>query len=157
VCLIIDANLASRAFSQPPHRDFRPVVDWLTLPRYNGRLVVGGKLSAELFKLETARKFLVRLNQAGRARVIADKSLEPETHAIASRCRSNDHHVIALARVGGARLLCSHDKKLHSDFTNPELISDPKGRIYQTAEHAHLLRQFGHTKACRGALRAGRK
>jgi len=53
---------------------------------------------------------------------------------------------IALARVNGARVLCSEDGALWTDFKNQRLINKPRGRIYRTAQHARLL---CHTKAYR--------
>ena len=61
--------------------------------------------------------------------------------------KSDDHHVIALAQLSGARLLYSNDSALHDDFGNKSLIDQPRGRIYSTKEsstfrnvHRHLLR-----------------
>jgi hypothetical protein len=61
--------------------------------------------------------------------------------------RSNDPHVIALARASGARTLCSRDRELHKDFKNPALVNDPRGSVYQSPSHRHLL---GHTSGCPG-------
>ncbi|MYH42126.1 MAG: hypothetical protein F4017_01170 [Acidimicrobiaceae bacterium] len=47
-------------------------------------------------------------------------------------CRSDDHHVIALAQISGARLLFSNDKDLHKDFKNRQLIDQPTGTVYST-------------------------
>lgn len=47
-------------------------------------------------------------------------------------CKSDDEHIIALARVGRARLLYSHDTALHRDFGNRELLSNPLGKVYST-------------------------
>ena len=40
-------------------------------------------------------------------------------------CASDDYHILALAKVTGARLLYTQDKKLRSDFK--EIV---KGRVY---------------------------
>jgi hypothetical protein len=149
MCLIVDANLASLVFGEPLHDDFRPIIDWLTSPNKNGKLVVGGHLAVELNRLGRARRFIRSLQQAGRARFIPEDVTKQETNRVSSMCESNDPHIIALAKISGARLLCSRDTTLHRDFTNPELISDPRGHIYQTSEHEHLLRKYGHTSACR--------
>jgi len=148
MCLIVDANLASLVFSENSHDNFRPIIDWLS-PNKDGNLVVGGRLAIELDKVAVAKRFVRSLLQAGRARQIPDTATNEEEKRIADSCKSDDPHVIALARISGARILCSHDKTLHTDFTNQELISDPRGHIYQNAEHAHLLSRYGHTKACR--------
>ena len=149
MCLIVDANLAALVFSNPVNTDFKPIIDWLTLPRKDGKLVYGGQLATELNKVEAARRFVKSLQQAGRARLIPDNDMAEESRRVASQCVSNDVHVIALARVSGARILCSHDTNLHSDFTNPALITEPRGHVYQNITHRHLLQRYGHTPACK--------
>jgi hypothetical protein len=150
MCLIVDANLAGIVFSSPPHPDFVPVVDWLA---EDGCLILGGHLGTELDRLEKARRFLVALLRAGRAKRIPDAQVSQEEAAVrgTGHCLSNDAHVVALARVSGARTLCTHDKTLQKDFRNPRLVANPRGSIYQRQEHAKLLR---HTRSCR--WRSGR-
>jgi len=148
MCLIVDANLASLVFGQD-HDDFRPLIDWLVSPRTDGKLVVGGHLATELNRVGVARRFVISLLQAGRAKQISDIATNEEENLIAGSCKSDDPHVIALARISGARILCSHDKTLHKDFKNEELVSNPKGRIYQNAKHVPLIRKYGHSEACR--------
>jgi rRNA-processing protein FCF1 len=149
MCLIIDANLAPAVFGENSNSsDFRPVIDWLTFPKKNGKLVVGGKLKFELYKIENARRFIIRLIQAGRARDITE-NVDKETEKVRNmpELKSDDPHIIALAKVSGARILCSNDKDLREDFRNPKLI-DPRGHIYQNAKQKHLLSKYGHTIAC---------
>lgn len=153
MCLIVDANLASHVFGEPTHNDFQPVMVWLTSPREDGRLVFGGHLAIELNKVNAARRFVKALQQAGRARFIPTVALKAETDNLPALCVSNDYHVIALARVSGARILCSRDKALHQDFSNTKLVSHPRGHVYQNAKHKHLLRSYGHTSACKQTLR----
>jgi len=150
MCLIVDANLASVVFSDQPSKDFLPLLDWLT--NKDGKLVVGGQLAKEVDRVGAARRFVRVLLQAGRARRIPSKQTDNEAKSIANRCDSNDAHVIALARISGARILCSGDKMLHRDFTNLALISNPKGHIYQSVKHERLLRSYGHTEACRRSM-----
>ena len=154
MCLILDANLASRAFGVPTHEDFLAIIDWLTSDKKDGKLVVGGQLATELNKVTAARRFVRALQQAGRARLIPEQEANTEAAKIQGSCLSNDAHVIALARVSGARILCARDKRLHQDFGNPILISNPKGHVYQTQQHVLLLSKFGHTVACRRILQA---
>ena len=106
-----------------------------------------GKLSKELFNRIASRRYLRALLQAGRAYQIPDATVQSEEQQVTAsgHCRSDDPHVVALARVSGARTLCSHDRALHQDFRNPDLISMPRGRVYQNATHTHLLR---HDYSC---------
>ncbi len=151
MCLIVDANLASLVFGDQPSEDFLPIIDWLTSPKKKGRLIIGGQLTEELYGVESARRRILRLAQAGRAifRSPNEVGLEREQVIATGECRSDDPHIIALARISGARVLCSQDKNLHRDFKNLKLINLPKGRIYQNAKHAEIL---GHTSACHHSL-----
>lgn len=148
MCVIVDADVASSVFGNPPHDDFLPVFEWLHNPKKDGRLVHGGRLTRELSGVEYVRRYLAALNRAGRASVIPDDRVTPEEDRVVAMgiCKSGDAHIIALARISGARTLCSHDKDLHHDFTNSRLISRPRGSVYQNRSHTHLLR---HTSACR--------
>src|SRR5215471_2497331 len=123
MCVIIDANLAFRIFTSEPEADFRPVFEWLHAPDKNGCVVFGGKLLAELSSREASRRYLLALLRAGRAYRFPDAVVQSEEQQVTDSglCRSNDPHVVALARVSGARTLCSHDQALHQDFRNPKL------------------------------------
>jgi len=151
MCLIVDTNRASLVFAQLPTTDFIPIRDWLTSRKKDGQLVVGGYLEVELNKINGARRFILALQRAGRARFIPHSKVSAEEAIVDAMgsCQSNDSHVIALARVSGARVLCSEDGALWADFKNQRLINNPRGRIYRTAQHARLL---CHTKACRKNL-----
>ncbi len=143
MCLIIDANVANKITSG----DFRPVIDWLTGSKTSGRLAYGGRLAQELETQPAFRRLLIELQRAGRVRRLSSCELRAEEDAVISTgaCVSNDQHVIALARLSGARTLASEDVKLHRDFKNQKLIDKPRGSVYQNPDHSHLLR---HTPSC---------
>ncbi|NJL28982.1 MAG: type II toxin-antitoxin system VapC family toxin [Thermoanaerobaculia bacterium] len=147
MCVIVDANVAALVFSPAPADDFAPVRRWLDDPRKDGRLVYGGQLARELEKLGAARRYLKSLAQAGRALFYPDAQLQREQTALADTpaVRSDDPHVLALARISGARTLCSNDEALREDFKDSALISRPRGNLYTRSEHVHLLR---HTRSC---------
>jgi len=145
VCLIVDASVAAAVFSSPPQPDFVPVLDWLE--QRDGCVVYGGRLATELARLEKARRYLRTLLQAGRALLFPDEAIRVEEATVirTGLCRSNDSHVVALARVSGARTLCTDDGDLQRDFRNPRLLSHPRGSVYRRREHAGLLR---HSRSC---------
>jgi hypothetical protein len=147
VCVIIDANLVSQVFRENPNKDFASVLDWLRNPKKKGQLVYGGRLAKEMSEVRRTRGYLAQLRRIGRAREFTDDDLTSEELLISRTglCRSNDPHVVALARVSGARTLCSLDGALGHDFKNLRLISKPKGCIYKNATHSDLLR---HTSSC---------
>ncbi len=53
------------------------------------------------------------------------------------RLRSNDAHILALAKLSGARILYSRDRKLHQDFKNPAIIDG--GMVYTKWDQRKLL------------------
>ena len=65
---------------------------------------------------------------------VNDSLVEAETDKLISdnSCRSNDEHVIALARLSGARVLFADDQLLRDDFRNPDLINNPRGKLLPT-------------------------
>ncbi len=153
MCLLVDANLAAAVFARPPHADFSPVLGWLE--KGDGCVVYGGRLATELDRVGEGRRFLRSLLQAGRARLLPERDIDAEETVVAGTdlCRSDDPHILALARVSGARTLCTHDRNLQRDFRNSRLISAPRGSIYQRPEHSRLLR---HTGSC-GLLQRRRR
>jgi len=128
-------------------------MDWIVLS--DGKMVVGGRLLRELEQSATARQFLAELIRAGKALRRSDSQVDRKEQELVKtrRCKSDDPHVIALALVSGARLLYSEDEDLHGDFKNPDLLSRPRGSVYQNPSHAALLR---HCKTC-GFEKAARR
>lgn len=139
MCLIIDSNVAHYLIQLPLSDDAILVVDWIE--RGAGRVVFGGKLTDELVKNNSVGRWLRGLAQAGRAAQIARHDIESEEARLIreGNCVSNDHHIVALARLAGARLLYSNDQNLHADFRNPNLLNRPRGCVYQNRNHRHLL------------------
>jgi hypothetical protein len=69
-----------------------------------------------------------------------------ESRLIAEKlCASDDEHLLALARVSGARVVCTEDHGVWIDMKNKELVDTPRGRVYRTAEHVSLLH---HDSGC---------
>jgi PIN domain len=153
MCVIIDACLAGEAFGKPPSADMRPVIDWIF--KKNGHLVYGGQLATELERLGRARRLLLELLRSGRARLLPNAALAEEGEILrrTNLCRSNDVHVLSLARLSGARTLCTSDRNLQRDFKNQQLIAKPRGKVYTARNHASLLR---HTTSC-GRLQSRRQ
>lgn len=137
MCIIIDANVSHEIKKRSS--DARPVVTWLE--EGPGSVVIGGLNAEELSADHAMRRWLRGLLQAGRARSIRRDVVEAETEIVTALglCSSNDAHVGALARVSGARLLFSRDRKLQADFGNRRLLSKPRGKVYQRPEHTRLL------------------
>jgi predicted nucleic acid-binding protein len=150
LCVIVDASVAGQVFSNPHKADFQPL--WRWLEEKGGKLVYGGYLVEELSRT-SATRMLSELKRSGRALVCSSKKIDQAEKDVRKLklCRSNDLHIIALARASGARVLCTNDHKLEDDFKNLKIVPRPKGQIYKKAEHAHLLT---HNNVCIGRPRS---
>jgi hypothetical protein len=138
MCLIIDANVLALTFRDPPHDDFAPLKKKLVGSA--ARIVYGGQLRREYLGMQRYRGILLELDRRGSARTIPDCDVDAATKVVLKEkcCRSDDPHIIALARTANVRLLCSHDKDLIRDFSDSEILH-PRGDVYQRHEHAHLI------------------
>ena len=144
MCVIVDNDIAHKFFSSPVSPQFAPVRHWIT--RQSGRLVVGGLNMAELSSMVAAKQFTRQWKIAGIAVEIVAEDIAAATGSWVNLMTSNDVHVIALARASGARLLCTGETTggLASDFTNKELIDEPRGKVYRNAKtHRRLLGHSG--------------
>jgi hypothetical protein len=145
MCVIVDVNVASEVFRATPSERGVPIRDWVI--NGDGCFVFGGQLADELFRYSAARRFLIELGRQGRAARMPRDKIEAETKRLrAIKClASDDPHVIALARVSGARVLFSSDTDLHGDFKNSALVANPRGRVYTSKTHRRLLH---HDASC---------
>jgi hypothetical protein len=152
MCLIVDNNVAHKVFGSKPDPEFAPIREALFGRFQHVAAIVhySNALLREYAASPAHLRTLLELSRAGRAFKLPEADVVREFKRIvkSGACVSDDQHIIAIARVGGARLLCSHDRNLHCDFTNVALVPTPQGKIYQDASHAHLLRQ-----CCQGASR----
>lgn len=141
MCVIIDNNIATRVLIQndPEFEPIRARLFGNKKPRI--RVAYGGKLLEELSRNIEVRRVLVTLRRNGRATLVSKENIEEEQRALVRLgvYSSNDVHVIALARAAPARLLISQDKDLQRDFTNPKILANPRGKVYQRRQHAKLL------------------
>ncbi|MBI5723073.1 MAG: hypothetical protein HZA50_03865 [Planctomycetes bacterium] len=152
MCLIIDTSLSAMIFQTPTPKEFSPILKWLNSRK--GQLVIGGKNRKEICKVGKALENIAKWKEAGGIiREFSDNKVEAEEKSL-PKIRSNDPHVIALARISRARTLCAEDKELEADFTNTKIIPSPQGMIYKNENHAHLLK---HTQGCPGYRKKGRK
>ena len=144
MCSIVDANVRDQVFGDSPTPAGTFFLKWLN--ERGGKLIVGGKLLEELSGPQNFQMWLREALLSGRAKRINDDSVDTKTEAVkrSGICRSNDHHIIALAMIGGARLLFTNDGSLKDDFKQ----NIHAGKIYTTSRggtttstHHRLLRQ----------------
>ena len=142
MCAIIDNNVRHEAFGEPTVQTAagKFFVDWVNSGK--GQLVVGGKLLEELSEYWNFSRWFRRARRTGQVIRVSDDAVAAETAALESRriCKSNDAHVLALARVSGARLLFTNDQDLQEDFGNRAIIQEPRGRVYTTRLHQEVSR-----------------
>lgn len=140
MCAIIDANVGHQLFGNKPPEAGAYFLDWLT--RGKGRLVVGGDLRQELEKSEKFKRLLLELERANKAINIHGREVDEATNALRNQktCMSNDQHVLALAKVSGARLLFTNDQDLQKDFKNRQIIGGIPGKVYTTLRRSSVTR-----------------
>ena len=140
--LIIDANRASD-FARPVKYHAPEILKRVAAKKV--KIVAGGQLLDELART-ALRELLVEWQRAGVVQNVSADQVETQSAKVSQDCKSNDHHVVALAIEGGARLLYSDDAELIADFKNVALIS-PKGKAMQTTTRPDIVRalldQFG--------------
>ena len=141
MCLIVDASVVGEMFGGDDTSAGKAILDWLNDRK--GTIVVGGKLLKELSRgsnkfTEWARQALLREVM----RRVEDTKVDRRTKQLIKdgNCKSNDPHVIALAQLGGARLLYSNDVDLHQDFDDKSLIDNPRGKVYSTLRNKNFTR-----------------
>ena len=139
MCIIVDANQLGGFLADPAGEDSRPIRRWLD--RGAGSIVysTGGKFRTEIRGRARAR--LAEYVRAGKARRIPEGLFADDERDLRNRAylRSDDPHVLALARAAGVRLLCTADSKLILDFKDRRFIAGPRGKVYSGARNAALL------------------
>ena len=139
MCIIVDANCLGEFLSDPATENAAPIRNWMTK---RGGLIVYSTGGA--FETEVGHRQRRRLDiyvRAGQARVVPASQFAADERALRARTdrRSNDPHVLALARATGVRLLYTNDDDLVEDFKNKKFIDQPRGKVYSSAANARLL------------------
>ncbi len=141
MCAICDANVAHEVFNlkkQPPSGKI--FFDWITPKR---PLIIGGKLTKELFNKDDLKRWAsVAINDGSLLKKENENINKAINNLKKEKLKSNDPHIIALAKVSGARLLYSEDGPLIEDFTNKELINNPRGKIYPKGKTENALKRW---------------
>ncbi len=135
MCIILDANMLSK-FKKRADEDTKPVWNWLH--NRNGRIAYA---TTEKFEEEWTRGggdvILKELQRIKKLKAVSAQDVLEKQNELKGQIRSDDPHIIALAIAANVKVLASQDRALIGDFTNRDLVE--RGRVYQRAEHAHLL------------------
>lgn len=138
--MIVDANVLGMFLLQPKNPDTAPIHEWLERRWGNVVYSTGGKFGTDIDA--RSRERLAELVRDGRARLVPWERVEPHEAGFGN-IRSDDPHVLALARAAGVRLLYTQDRRLRRDFRDGQLIG---GAIYRDRRDAGLLTE----DACAG-------
>lgn len=140
MCAIVDANRWHEVFSPKRTAAGAAFRRWLLSKR--GFAVLGGKLRREIADGTERKKQVQEFVQNGMVIPMPDADVDDETEQIkkGGGLRSDDPHILALAKVSGARLLYTNDRNLQDDFKNADFVAD--GKVYSTLETTkHTRRQ----------------
>ena len=135
--MIVDASRLGLFLAEPVHEDSVPIRKWLD--EHGGRIVysTAGRFADEV--VGRARTKLEAYYRAGKAEYVPLEHFEEDAETLASQIRSNDPHIIALARAKGVRLLYTGDGALRDDFKDKRFIDGPRGKVYSRASNKDLL------------------
>lgn len=103
-------------------------------------MILGGKLKREMFAQRQKLVTFTTWAQAGKLMIIPCEKVDAEEIIVKKlSIRSDDPHVLALARIGCARVLCTDDDALINDFRDEKIIPRPKGKIYKSDSSKSIL------------------
>ena len=158
MCGILDANVLGNFFRRKPEEMSEAAFEfWKYVRNGHLKIVIAGKLKIEIEKVDKAKKWFQQAKRRGivyqeDSKTVAD---EAERLAVSGLCKSNDFHVLALAKVSGARLLYTNDKNLIKDFGNIKIINKPRGKIYREPKRGKFdkrYRKLLNENVCRKSL-----
>lgn len=123
--IIIDANRVED-FKTPARCHAPEIIRRISEKRM--RVVIGGRLLRELAKTHM-RDLIVEWLRSGCVVRLNDKDVDTEEAIFAKKgIKSDDPHVLAVAKLSSSRVLYTNDAPLMEDFKNTKLLS-PKGKI----------------------------
>ena len=134
MCAIVDENVVGIVFGSGQGRPEAATKFFDRIDSGKLKLVVGGRLTQQLCTHTNFKEWLDEAVQSGTARTVSSREVHEEEALLTGSggCRTNDEHVLALARVGGARLLNTNDLVLMNDFKNQQLVPRPRGKIHSS-------------------------
>ena len=124
MCIILDTNRIND-FVKGERDDMRLLREWW---KKKGRLAYAPtKKFLKEWKNTGKYDWLMKRRGAQKVKIFSLKKVEDEIRKM-PKIKSDDPHVIALARLAKVRLLVTGDNDLIKDFTNPKIIK--QGKIY---------------------------
>ena len=110
MCIIVDTNKLKTFLADPPDDDAKPIRKWLDRGKGSVVYSTGGKFGQEIQHPAIQHRAKAKLEnyvRAGRAKLIPWCRFAADERYLKTRTdiRSDDWHVLALAREAGVRLL----------------------------------------------------
>jgi hypothetical protein len=145
VCVIVDTcvvhevlpgSIEKGAHPNDPYRPLRRDIANGVTP-----IVFGGRLADEYSGCSQIVKNIIQeLSRAGKALKVDATVINAEAQTLRASglCRSDDPHVLALAKVSGARLVCTIDGALREDVCDKNILRKPRGKLWSPAGHQEL-------------------
>ncbi len=137
MCIILDISCFHK-FKDDTNEDIKPVRKWFG--RRNNKFVYAptNGFKSEWENSSERRNLLRQWRQAGKLKQENAEEVEKETKKLKSKTKSNDPHIIALARIAKVNVLVSDDGNFQKDFKDKKLVEN--GSVYKNRSHQHLLR-----------------
>jgi len=133
MCIILDNNTWGDFIKNK--EDMKPIRKWLE--QKNGKLVYSNHIRFQELS-NNSRRYLAEYYRQGKAHLIPHEKVEKEIEKINiqnDQLKSNDLHILGLAKASNTTVLCTKDRSLHTDFK--QIIQN--GKIYKNKSHTHLL------------------
>ncbi len=144
MCMIIDTNTISCVFSSDnnKHNDFKPVLKWFLYDK--AKIILGGKLLTKELSEKHLQRFLPLMKEfalLNKIHYISNEQVDLKEEEIKSKEKNKDFddpHIIALAILSKAKIICSDDSrsfkfiKKMKEYDNNCII--PK--IYTSIDHS---------------------
>ena len=155
MCAIVDANSLADVFKDNPSERAAAFFNWLE--EHHVKLVIGGtKYRHEVDEVKKASLWFRRAINTGRAEEVDDGTIDDDAHHLENLrdarsrkvLRSDDPHVLALARCSGARLLYTDDGDLIQDFTDGKIVGKPVGKALPPDEYHDFLNNRRNRRLC---------
>ena len=126
MCVIVDANQLGKFIKPNAPPGIVRLREWV---ESRGKIIypTSGQCADELHSHGEAKKKLAEYVKKGKAKVVDGQACEDAAREFEKQgINSDDAHILGLATVAGATMLCTEDRDLMDDFRN--FISG--GKIY---------------------------
>lgn len=139
MCILIDTNFRDLFLRENPiHKEMAPIHKWLK--KKGNRFIY----PAKEYGHNKWKRRLEELRKAGKAKFIGNQDELRAAEACFKKkdLKSNpkDAHILALAKLGKVKVLCTNDGNLKDDFKNPQIMGAGwHGKIYSGAKNRDLL------------------